>query len=645
MDYKKFLGIFIFIALIASPMLYLHSAHGTAWTGPEPTPTNLVLYLHNSSKGVPVGAVTYLNVLSTVNDTFSPWTNSGEVTTGMHYVSESFVVSPQLASSLVFNGTIYAGLYMNQTGSSPTGGSTTVYVYSVTADGQKSILGSYTNSNSLIPTGSKPSGTPVLLRGPTLNETVPTNDTVMVDINVTGSSSEHYGIWWGRVNGTYYQSSIFLPVSTYLTVSQVLVKNFSGQNVTLLPENVNNTTLTILATVEDPLGAYDFQEHQVDFSVLNTSGMVIFSSKMKPYPGLSPPYASGQTYILSYNYSSLVPGEYYFRVNSTDNTDHNYLNVSTSPSYFGRGASSSVLITVGLPPVSITAKVLDERGAVAVGADVRVSESGMLAAINTTNGTGEAGFMLSPGATYTFTVRWQQIVVGSFNETVSNVSRNFTLYAHIIYPTFSVRSPGGLPVPYALITLIHPNGSVFPLIVTSVNGTFALSQVPSGTYVISIIYDDTEILSSFPVNVTSGNVTTITVQDVYSLTIETKTVSGSPLPGVFVQAMNETTGAVIASGITESDGKLQFLVPAGSYVVTGSLVSTYDMTPVKQTNQQTIQVSSTKIDVITFTDAYPSFFATALFQIILVIVLLVAIIVFLSTMLIRNGGRQRRRFR
>jgi len=636
---KKFLTYVIIAILLLSVPAFFQSAQATPWPGSEPNPTNLVFYLHNSSTGITVGAVTYLNVLSTVKDINSPWKNTGAMSLGVHYDSASFIVAPQLADSLTLNGTMFADIYMNQTGSSLTGGSNTLYVYSVNASGSKTLLGSHTNPNNIIPSGSTPGGTPVRLTGPYLNQTIPKGDSIIVALNISGNTAESYGIWWGMVNNTYYESTVSFSASTYLTVPAIRVLNYNGQNASVFPKNLKSTILTINATVEDPLGAYDFESYHVDFSILNSTGQVIFSTLMQSYPNLASPNSSYGTYQVSYNYSALIPGEYHFKVNATDNTDHNLWGVNTLPSYYGRAASNFVTVTIGLPPVPIILQILDEKNNTLPGATVQTFVSGSFMGANNTNSSGETEFLLSQGTNYSFKVIWENVPVGTFNETVSNMSHIFIFHAQVIYPTFVIASDSGLPLPYALVTLVHPNGTLYPLIVTNSSGSFSLNQVPAGVYKLTVIYDDAEVLASDPVSVTSNGITQVSASNVYLVTIKSTTAADTALPGVFVQVQNTTTGATIASGITNSSGALQFLVPAGSYTIIGNWAATYDLTAVQQTISTKIMVTTQENTTLTFSKAYPSIFATVLFWFILIIVLLLALLVVMTVMFFKKSRK------
>ncbi len=613
-------------------------AAATPWTGPEPTPTNLEFYLHNSSSPVTVGAVGYLLVMSTVNDTQAPWAGNGSLSVALHYDSVSFVAAPQFAAPLVLNGTVTADVYMNQSGSSLSGGSITLSVSDVAPNGALTFLGTGpTAFTSAIGSGGSIPNV-VALTGPTLTQTIPAGDSLEATISINGTSSTHYGIWWGNVAGTTYASVVDFPASTYLTVNNLTVLNANGTPTEVLGQSSTNKTLDISAVVADPLGAYDFASYPVYFTVTNATGGIVYGPvAMNATPALPGPSAPNGTYALVYNYSGLAAGLYNFTVNATDNTEHNTAGQDTLPSYYGRVASESVPITVGLPPVPIYVHVVDNHTVGLAGALVRVFGGANLLAFASTNATGIAGFNLPNDSTFTFKVFWQGVAVGSFAETVTAANETFQLNASVYYPTFElVTAVGSYPIPYALVDVIHPNGSELPLIVASGAGTFTLNQVPAGNYTLTVVYDDSEVVSARALAVTSDGPIVVSVAGVFPLIVTTATSSGGALSGVFVTVDNTTTGATIASGVSGSSGQLSFLVPRGQYNVTGDWSTTFDLTALAQTQSTTVDVTGPTTTTLTFSKAFPPFTSTNEFYLVIGFAALALVIAVLAVLLVRR---------
>ncbi len=636
------LGVSIAVSacLMAGVLLVSGGSLATPWTGAEPSPTNLLFHLHNSSSGVTVGAVKYLNVLDTVNDLQAPWTSSGALSVAMHYDAVQFVVAPELTAALTINGTVNATVYMNQSGSAPTGGTISVAVDQVAPSGAVTLIGTGPgNPTSAIgPGGSIP--TAVFLKGPTVSATIPGGDSLQVNITISGNTAESYGIWWGLVKGTHYVSTVSVPASTYLTVPKVTVLNATGQPITVLSTSIANQTVTVVGLVADPLGAYDFENFSVDFSVLSAIGAVVVSPvRMAPVPGLAPPGAPNGTYHISYNYSALPTGTYNFTVNATDNTNHNLAGQNTLPTYFGRNAFGRVMVAVGLPPVAVHLSVVDDHNVSLAGAPVQAISAGVSVAAGKTNTTGVVTFALAGGGAYRFAVWWEGVAVGIFSESVPSAATTFVLHATVIYPTFQIVTAGGQPLPYALVTAIHPNGTAYRLIVGNSSGEFSLKQVPAGNYTLTVVYDDSEVVSAQPVFAATDGPIPVIAATVFSLTVQATTAAGEALANVVVAIMNATTGATVASGITGASGTLTFLVPAGSYVVTGDWASTYYLTAIRQTVTTTVAVTGPATAALKFTQAYPAFTSTNEFFLILGYGVLTALLVALVVLVIRRGRR------
>jgi hypothetical protein len=605
------LGAAVLVASLGALLGLSPSVHATPWTGLEPTPTNLLFHLHNSSVGVAVGSVHYLDVLDTVNDSQAPWTHTGTISIAPHYDQARFVAAPQLAAPLQINGTIDALVYLNQSGSAPSGGSISLSVDQVRPDGSLTLLrnGPTTPTGSIGPGGSTP--TAVFIAGPSISATIPAGDSLQLNLTINGNTAEEYGIWWGLVAGSEYVSTVTVPVSTYLTVPSVSVFNATGQPVVTLPTSVENRTVEIVATVDDPLGAYDFENFSVDFSLLSSNGTTeVAPTPMTPAPALAPPYAANGTYRISYNYSSLLAGTYNFTVNATDNTNHNLPNQDTLPSYYGRNAFGDAVVAVGLPPVPVSVTVVDDDNATLAGAVVQVRATGALLNVGRTNATGVATFGLAPTLTYSIGVSWEGVSVGLFTETVSGAARAFVLHAGVFSPTFQVVAAGGSPLPFPLVSVIHPNGSSYPMIVASPAGKFSLHQVPVGNYTVTVVYDDSEVVLARPVPVGSDGPIVVRAENVFTLIVRSTTGGNAALPSVFVSIENATSGSTVASGVTSGNGTLTFLVPAGSYWVIGEWATTYYLTPVQQTVSIQVAVTGPATASLTFTHAYPAFTST-----------------------------------
>ncbi len=627
------LGVLGLAGVIAAP------ASATPWGGSEPTPTNLVFYLHNSSTGVTVGAVQYLDILSTSSDAVAPWAGTGGLAEGSHYDSVSLVAAPELSGPLVLNGTVSANVYLNESGSAPSGGSITLSVYAVSTTGTLTRLGAgpANSATPLGPGGSLPKL--VALTGPTLSQTVPAGDSVEVNLTISGNTAESYGIWWGTIAGTTYASTVTMAASTYLTVPLVRVLNGSGSAVAYLSPSSGNTTVAVRAVVSDPLGAYDFESFPPELTVVDpaTSAVVQGPFPMSATPALAAPGAPNGSYVVPFNYSGLAPGGYDFTVTSVDNTNENLGPTATMPVYYGREAIGVESLAVGLPPVPVQVLAVDGHGQPLRGAVVQARSGGTLLAENTTNASGRAGFDLSNASTFAVSALWQGVDVGTVSVAVSGPGQLVVLNTSVSYPTFRLETASGDPLSYALVSLVHPNGTALPLLVANASGELTLDQAPDGNYTLTAVYEDAVVVARASEAVTGDGPFVVVASSVYTLAVSTVGSGGSPLSEVFVQVVNATTGATIASGVTGASGELDFLVPAGGYRVLGSWSTTYALTSLSESQRDNVSVTGPgEVAVLTFSKAYPSFTSTNEFFLLVGYGVLAVLVLLLGLLMLRR---------
>jgi|GEM_PF-793399 len=563
---KAFKVIFITTILLISTGLFIYSTQNvsaTPYIGPEPTPTNLTLYLHNTSKPIYVGTTPTLEVLNTINDTNASYAKTGEVDQALHYITVSFIVSPQLKGPLAINGTPMLGLYVNQTGSTTSGGSITYSLYVLSPSGGTTLIGTsaaYSLSN--VKSGTIPNYNAIPF-GSKINATIPTNDSLEVTISLSGSSSNYYGIWWGLVSNTYYYSQLNLPTSTYLNIQNITLYNYAGKPTNTFTGTYANKTVKIIANITDPLGTYDFVNWSVNYEIKNSTN-IFFNGKMNTIGKLS--YDNfNQSYYIEFNYSGLLPGEYEILINSTDNTYHNLFGQNTGNGYYGRNAYGHTYFWIGAKPINVETKILDSKGKALVNSTVKVYSGNSFITSNTTNSTGNAGFYLVGNTTYNVSVYYESINVGNFVMNVTQNNTNFTFKTYVYYPAFVIEDQKNNPLGSALVYIVSPNGYHYPLMVTNNSGTISLSQVPIGSYSFTIIWHDSIVFNG-SVNVNS-NINIPVITSVYYQTFIVKEPTGIPLNLADILVLNKTTGIILAFNYTDINGSSTVKVPSGNFEV------------------------------------------------------------------------------
>ncbi|MCL4325356.1 MAG: hypothetical protein M1481_00755 [Candidatus Thermoplasmatota archaeon] len=601
----KILSYLVMSILLLSifPIFLSGQVSATPYTGAEPTPTNMTLYMHNTSTGVYVGTIPTHHLMNTINDTNSTWKSSGANDFGLHYVSVTFYIYPQLASSLLLNGSSIVDLYANASGSSISGGTIKFTLAPVSPSGVISApVYSGSTSVSNIKSGSIPSLVRITSSSSAIT-TISAGYSLQLNINISGNSAVYYGIWWGFVSGTYYYSALNLPVSNYLNVQNITMYNSTGVPVSSLPPNEVNKTVTVNANITDPLGVYDFSNWSVNIVIKNSSGITKFSGFMKPIQKINF-FAYNESYVYTFNYSGLPTGRYNVIINATDNTYHN-LFTNTGNSYYGRNAYGVATFFIGTKPIYVTVRVLDSKNNTLSGSGVSIFAGLTFISENITDSAGIAGFYLSANETYNVSVSWERINVGYDHINVTNSSTTFNISVHVYYPEFRIVDQIGLPISNALIYIIHPNGTHYPLIITNNTGTVTLTQVPEGNYNFTIIWHDSVIFENIVAVATNGAINIKTA--VYYQSFNVFEPGNIPINLANVLVINRTTGLILAFNTTNVNGGTTVRVPAGTFNIEvfwkTSVIATVTLTLPNKQNPYNITGSLYNVTFVTVDSA------------------------------------------
>ena len=557
----KTLAITLVIVVLASSLFIVMPSEVNAepYSGSPGGVTNITVYFHNLSKPVTVGSEQSLHISNTINDTASQYYLTGENVSSTHYLSLSFILYPQLSGDLKLNGTSYVWFYFAQNGSSPTAGKINASFVEVSPNGSTTDLGSGPSiTTSITSPGSTP--TPVLITGPTIDETIPTNYSLRIYIELIGSTSEIYSAYWGNVKGTFYYSRAIIPVSTYLNLQDERVISSTGEYNGSLSTETQNKSVTVSVNATDPLGEYDFASWPVNYNITYSSN-VILSGQMQPVTAYSA-FSFSRTYSFSFNYSGFAPGNYIITINATDNTAHNYYNINGA--LYGRDAILSIQIYIGEPPIKANFTVLDSEQRPLMGAGISIDYNNVVISTNVTNSQGLTTAALSPG-NYTLLVTWEGINVYNHKQTISNSSRNFTIVTEVYSPSFIFTSIEGQTLSNTIVEIKNPLNINLPLISTGSNGTLYLNQVPYGSYFFTVFWHSSLVYSN-AINVDNNTKSSIVV-NAYSQVFIVTTASGNVVPDSEVTVENYTSGLILGFNTTNSEGSTSILIPYGTYSV------------------------------------------------------------------------------
>ncbi len=241
------------------------------------------------------------------------------------------------------------------------------------------------------------------------------------------------------------------------------------------------------------------------------------------------------------------------------------------------------------------------------------------------------------GGNYPTLVVWHSSVI--FNGSIDiNSNGNVPVNVHAYTQSFKVVSASGTPVPTANILIVNSTTGIdMGFNTTDASGT-ASSVIPYGTYAVSVywkgilVYDNSNVVLNNPTAPAM-----VLNSSIYTMTVRALSADGSPLGNVVVNVFSNSTGTFL-SAVTNNNGYASFELAGGTYSVTGSFSTTYDLTPVSQKITQSVTVSSTSTLALKFAQVYPPITSTNLFYFIVVIVVIAIIAVAVIAMIARKNG-------
>ncbi len=241
------------------------------------------------------------------------------------------------------------------------------------------------------------------------------------------------------------------------------------------------------------------------------------------------------------------------------------------------------------------------------------------------------------GGNYPTVVVWHSSVI--FNGSIDiNSNGNVPVNVHAYTQSFKVVSASGTPVPTANILIVNSTTGIDLGFNTTDASGAASSVIPYGTYAVSVywkgilVYDNSNVVLNNPTAPAM-----VLNSSIYTMTVRALSADGSPLGNVVVNVFSNSTGTFL-SAVTDSSGYATFELAGGTYSVTASFSTTYDLTPVSQKITQSVTVSSSSTLALKFTQVYPPITSTNLFYFIVVIVVIAIIAVAVIAMIAKKSG-------
>lgn len=416
-----------------------------------------------------------------------------------------------------------------------------------------------------------------------------------IELRLTVNPGAMQGVWL-HYDTPQVNSRLILRGPDSVDVATISSLNHRGNATLTFDPGEANKTVTFQATVTDPLGAFDVR--WVNLTLTSPFDTLLLNNVSMTRVG-GTPVDFESLYELEWNYSGQPNGPYAVEVWAVDHNGHNHYHFFQQFTYGPYPDVGNAAFTVGGPPFYVNVKAEDAAGGVLAGARVVLMSAGFAVTQNITNAAGLANLSLSED-TYEFRVFWQDVLVGSHVETVdANVSATapLVLATQVYSPALRAQTADGSPLPGATFLLVHPNGTKLEPRRSDAEGLVPLVQVPWGNYSLEVSWRGVSVFSGTLTLESDDGLPVSTA--VYELEVTATSGRGDLLPGVFVQATDET-GLVFDAGVTDANGTVVLLLPQGSYTVQARYVTTrlgtlYDSgirtTAVELTNSQSTTVA------------------------------------------------------
>ena len=485
------------------------------------------------------------------------WTKTNYTIDGDKNLQMDFYLVPTLAADVTVDGTVTVGFWGNYSGSNNNFQVQLIF-YERNSTGNENWT-STTYSANYNP-ASAPQYYSFDCSG--FQHTFASGSTVRLNLQVTGGSGIYKAVY---IDTGTNNSRIVFPCKDYLDVPGINTFDYLGNPQAGFQTNAANTTVIVRATVTDPFGGYDIR--WANLTMVGPSGNTILNNATMAKVG-GTPVSFSNSYETSWNYSGAAPGRYNLTVWAVDNNGYYFCFYFMNYNYGVYAVNDVSFFFIGTPRF-VNVMALDSTGVVLEGAEVQATLLDNVTDRNLTNPQGLANLSMQPGP-YRFKVLWRGVMVAS--EPV-NVTDNRTdsdpiiIYCWVYYPIFRAVDSRSLPLADAAVYMHYPNGtaSILPFH-TDQNGTFGIDQAPRGPYEVSVVWGSIEVNRT--VVLVNGNETYDIQCAVYYLTIRAIDPHQAPILNAQIVVVDNATGIVADSKLTDLDGTAVFRLPRHFYDIT-----------------------------------------------------------------------------
>ncbi len=241
------------------------------------------------------------------------------------------------------------------------------------------------------------------------------------------------------------------------------------------------------------------------------------------------------------------------------------------------------------------------------------------------------------GGNYSTVVYWHSSLV--FSGSIDfNANGNIPVNVNAFSQTFKVVSASGTAVPTANVLVVNTTtGTDIGFNTTNASG-LASSVIPYGSYSVFVYWKGILVYQNRQVLLNNPTAPAMVLNaSIYTVTVRAVTAAGQPLGNVVVNIYSNETGTIL-SAVTSSSGYATFEVAGGSYAVTASFYTTYDLTPVSQKLVQSLTVTGATTLTMKFTQVYPPVTATNLFYLIIALVVIIVVAIAAVAYIAKKSG-------
>jgi len=608
---SQFLAVLILSAtlygFLASNSLPLASA-----ASEENSTKPLFFYLHNTTSSLYVNGYETFYIMNTTRQ----WSASPAIVKNLHKLEHYWYLYPTLASNYTINGKISLGIWINATGTTPSG-TPTLTIYERFPNATEVLV--YSETFGSMDLYNAPSYLNLTANSP-VAYTFKKGSSIRLYFSIVVGAATYAQLWF---DNEAFDSRLVMESMDYMQVSSVKTYDVYNNETTVFSAlwNATERKVVIRVNLTDPFGGYDI--YQVNATLIDPAQQAIFENQtMHKISGDLFSYSN--VYEVEWTYApDVVLGNYTIIVSAVDNSGYSYYCGASGVygsygQYLEFGYGSFFIGT----PYFVQIKTVDAHEKILESAHVYALSKEVIVDHGYTNASGWWTATLYSGF-YNITVYWQDTLVARESIEVT-AEANFTIICSVYDPSFRFVDDVNNPLPKTPIYIQSPNGTVSILpMYTNEGGFLNLTQTPLGDYRLTVWWKG--VIVQEKVETVDSDGPYVVKCKVYQLTVNVLGNDGSTVHGAYVWVYTDA-GVPYDFKMTDAIGRAVFRLPIGTYRIEAYYSTAYMLTHVvANATEPTVPVNSSRSIDITFQDYPPPIWTTIAFWLILTVVLAIVL--------------------